>query len=320
MHTFVFKSEAKFLDPQHTPTLCDIRTLARRAYRAHPHLIDQIVLTSFIEGLQSSTLRWELRKTKPSTADEALTLAIELDSFLALERQNNALTSFSFPRSVNSIAANISQPDPMDELVKSLRNEIDELKSSIHRKRNSPERRRRISTALVTPIGTETVPLNRNIIDKISKEETTNGDPTGLTTEVIHETEQQTGQFTIMTDAPRMRDKMVSKPGRFDSKRTVDAPTTINPLINRINQCVIIHTVWVPKITSRWNPSATKHLPDTNPKIKYVDIVREETMHLMSVKPVLIAFVLDISEKTVLCNDPTRKTKTVYATGSSRRL
>ena len=31
--------------------LCDIRTLARRAYRAHPHLIDQIVLTSFIEGL-----------------------------------------------------------------------------------------------------------------------------------------------------------------------------------------------------------------------------------------------------------------------------
>ena len=57
--------------------LCDIRTLARRLYRAQPHLIDRIVLTSFIEGLQSSTLRWELRKTKPSKADEALTLAIE---------------------------------------------------------------------------------------------------------------------------------------------------------------------------------------------------------------------------------------------------
>ena len=122
--------------------LCDIRTLARRAYRAHPHLIDQIVLTSFIEGLQSSTLRWELRKTKPSTADEALTLAIELDSFLALERQNNAPASSSFPSSINSIAANALQMDPMDELVKSLRKEINELKSSIHRRQNSPERGR----------------------------------------------------------------------------------------------------------------------------------------------------------------------------------
>ena len=122
--------------------LCDIRSLARRAYRAHRHLIDQIVLTSFIERLQSSTLRWEMRKTKPSTADEALTLAIELDSFLALERQNNAPTSSSFPSRVNSIAANISQPDPMDELDKSLRNEIDELESSIHRRHIWPERGR----------------------------------------------------------------------------------------------------------------------------------------------------------------------------------
>ena len=40
--------------------LCDIRTKARRTYRAHPHLIDQIVLTNFFEGLKNSTLRWEL--------------------------------------------------------------------------------------------------------------------------------------------------------------------------------------------------------------------------------------------------------------------
>ena len=37
--------------------LCDIRTLARRAYRDHPHLLEQIVVTSFIEGLNNSTLR-----------------------------------------------------------------------------------------------------------------------------------------------------------------------------------------------------------------------------------------------------------------------
>ena len=43
-------------------------------------------------------------------------------------------------------------------------------------------------------------------------------------------------------------------------------------------------------------------------------------MLLTSVKLVLTAFALDISEKIVLCNDPTQKTKTVYAKGSSRRL
>ena len=37
--------------------LCDIRTLARRAYRNHPPLLEQIVVTSFIEGLNNSNLR-----------------------------------------------------------------------------------------------------------------------------------------------------------------------------------------------------------------------------------------------------------------------
>ena len=51
--------------------LCDIRTLARRAYRAQPALIGHIVLTSFIEGLSDPTLRWELRKAKSRSADNA---------------------------------------------------------------------------------------------------------------------------------------------------------------------------------------------------------------------------------------------------------
>ena len=41
--------------------LCNVRTLAHRAYRDHPHLLEQIVVTSCIEGLNNSTLRWELR-------------------------------------------------------------------------------------------------------------------------------------------------------------------------------------------------------------------------------------------------------------------
>ena len=71
------------------------------------------------------------------------------------------------------------------------------------------------------------VPMNRNIIDKISKQETTNGDPTGMTTEVIQETEQKTRQAALMTKAARTTDRMVSKPGRFDSKNTMDAQKTI---------------------------------------------------------------------------------------------
>ena len=94
----------------------------------------------------------------------------------------------------------------------------------------------------MTKIETEAVPMNRNVIAKILKQETTNGDPTGMTAEEIHETEQKIAQPTIMTDAPRTIDRMISKPGRFDSKRTVDAQTAINQFRDTINQCVIIHT------------------------------------------------------------------------------
>ena len=37
--------------------LCDVRTLARRAYRDFPEMIDPIVLTTFVEGLSDKTLR-----------------------------------------------------------------------------------------------------------------------------------------------------------------------------------------------------------------------------------------------------------------------
>ena len=88
--TIVDISEARLKTAKQQPEqeianfLCKLRTLARRADRASPYLIDQIVLTSFVEGLKSPTLHWELRNAKPITVEEALTLAIELDSFIAL--------------------------------------------------------------------------------------------------------------------------------------------------------------------------------------------------------------------------------------------
>ena len=62
--------------------LCDIRTLARRVYRGQPLIDEQMVLTSFIEGLHDSQLRWELRKSKPASPDAALALAVELHAFM----------------------------------------------------------------------------------------------------------------------------------------------------------------------------------------------------------------------------------------------
>ncbi len=64
--------------------LCEIRGLARQAY-ADPTVRDQLVLTTFIEGLSNPTLRWEVRKAKPTTADAALQHAVELQAFMEIE-------------------------------------------------------------------------------------------------------------------------------------------------------------------------------------------------------------------------------------------
>ena len=128
--------------------LCDLRTLARRAYRASPHLIDQIVLTSFVEGLKSPTLRWELRKAKPRTVEEALTLAIELDSFIALERTNYPGSARQSNFSVSQIGSAIPQPDTIDELVRSLRNEVDNIKRSTHHRNDSRDKHRNRTDSL----------------------------------------------------------------------------------------------------------------------------------------------------------------------------
>ena len=108
--------------------LCDVRTLARRAYRAFPHLIEQIVLTSFIEGLSDSTLRWELRKSRPATADEALTMAIELNSFLELEKGARSTSTVAPESAVNQVSrtsSEIQTNDLMDTFVRTLTEKLD---------------------------------------------------------------------------------------------------------------------------------------------------------------------------------------------------
>ena len=128
--------------------LHDLRTLAYRAYRASPYLIDQIVLTSFVEALKSPTLRWELRKAKHRTVEEALTLAIELDSFIALERTNYLGSASQSNFSVNQIGSATPQRDTIDEFVRSLRNEVDNIKRSTHHRNDSPDKHRNQTDSL----------------------------------------------------------------------------------------------------------------------------------------------------------------------------
>ena len=109
--------------------LCDIRTLARRAYRDHPYLLEQIVVTSFIEGLNNSTLRWELRKLKPENADYALTKALELQAYLELEGRNPLGTASSSSAGVNHMTNQFLTENTaiFDEFVRSLKRDSDNM-------------------------------------------------------------------------------------------------------------------------------------------------------------------------------------------------
>ena len=123
--------------------LCDIRTLARRAYRTFPHLIEQIVLTSFIEGLSDQTLRWELRKAKPATADDALALAMELNSFLEIEKGPPSKSDSTTETGINMISREGPEPSTkqmMEDFVRTLtegiRNAMPKTTQSENRQRS----------------------------------------------------------------------------------------------------------------------------------------------------------------------------------------
>ena len=109
--------------------LCHIRTLARRAYGDHPHLLEQMVVIGFIEGLNNSSLRWELRKLKPENADHALTKALELQAYLELEGRNPIVTASSGSTGVNHMTNQFLTDNTafFDEFVRSLKRDADNM-------------------------------------------------------------------------------------------------------------------------------------------------------------------------------------------------
>ena len=110
--------------------LCDIRTLARRVHRGQPLIEEQMVLTSFIEGLHDAQHRWELRKSKPASPDAALVLAVELHAFMEMDpslRSGSQATvnmvSATPPQPLMATAST-SQEDMMGTLIQTIRQEI----------------------------------------------------------------------------------------------------------------------------------------------------------------------------------------------------
>ena len=110
--------------------LCDIRTLARRVYRGQPLVEEQMVLTSFIEGLHDSQLRWEPRKSKPASPDAALALAVELHAFMEMDPSLRSgsqaavnMVSATPPQPLMATAST-SQADMMGTLIQTIRQEI----------------------------------------------------------------------------------------------------------------------------------------------------------------------------------------------------
>ena len=126
--------------------LCDARTLARQAYRDQPDLIEQTVLTSFIEGLSSSTLRWELRNARPYSVDAPLTFAIQLNFYLELEGINggsSTITAKTTPKAgVNQLVNPNMHANTVvfDEIVRALKRNGDFSRSS--KRQNSYNRSR----------------------------------------------------------------------------------------------------------------------------------------------------------------------------------
>ena len=110
--------------------LCDVRTLARRVYRGQPHIEEQMVLTSFIEGLHDSQLRWELRKSKPASPDAALALAVQLNSFMEMDPslrggpQATVNMVSATPPQPFMTTASTSHEDMMGNLIQTIRREI----------------------------------------------------------------------------------------------------------------------------------------------------------------------------------------------------
>ena len=97
-----------------------LRDLAGKAF-TDDAVRNELLLTTFIEGLANSVVQWEVRKAKPSVAQDALSLALEMQSYLNLHSQQPDTPAAS----VNNLTgASPSQSELSSDLIFTIKEEV----------------------------------------------------------------------------------------------------------------------------------------------------------------------------------------------------
>ena len=112
-----------------------LRDLAGKAY-TDDAVRNELLLTTFIERLADSVVRWEVRKTKSTVVEDALSLALEMQSYLNLHGQQ--------PDTGAASVKNLTGPSPsQSELFSDLTFTIKEEVKQVVDERSGPPQRGR---------------------------------------------------------------------------------------------------------------------------------------------------------------------------------
>ena len=97
-----------------------LRDLAGKAY-ADDVVRSELLFTTFIEALANYLVRWEVRKAKPTVVEDALSLALEMQSYLNLHGQQPDTPAASLN---NLTAPSPSQCELFSELIFTIKEEV----------------------------------------------------------------------------------------------------------------------------------------------------------------------------------------------------
>ena len=97
-----------------------LRDLADKTY-TNDAVRNELILNTFIEGLANSFVRWKVRKAKPTVVEDALCLALEMQSYLNLHGQQPDTPAAS----VNNLTSpSPSQSELLSNLIFSITEEV----------------------------------------------------------------------------------------------------------------------------------------------------------------------------------------------------
>ena len=112
-----------------------LRDLAVKAY-IDDAVRNENILTTFVEELANSVVRWEVRKGKPASVDDAVVLANEMQSYLKVHGQQPHTVPVA---SVNNLAGPSTSPSEMfSDLVFTIKEEVKRVPHTNVAAQNTP--------------------------------------------------------------------------------------------------------------------------------------------------------------------------------------